>query len=341
MKVLVTGGAGFIGSHLVDALVARGDSVIVVDDYTTGKAENLNPAASAYRVDIRDAESLEAVFAAERPEIVSHHAAQTDVRRSMADPALNAEINVVGTINLLHCCVRYGVRKVILASTCAVYPETKSIPVNECHAVRPASAYGLSKYFGERYLAFCQEVYGLRYTIFRYGNVYGPRQDPDGECGVVAIFCSQLLNGVRPTIYGDGSKTRDYVYVEDVAAANLMAIDGEGDGSVFNLGWGREVRDVEVLEAVRKAVGVPVEPAYADKRPGELNRIALDSAKARRLLGWAPVISFEDGVRLSVAYYRRQSKAIYSSLPLHARSAAVRKSIRLPARLDKAVGVDT
>ncbi len=304
MKVLVTGGAGFIGSHLVDALVNRGERVVVVDDLSTGKEVNLNPKAVFYRLDIQDAAALEKVFREETPEVVNHHAAQTDVRRSMADPTFDAQVNILGLINLLQLCVKYGVRKVVFASTSAVYPEPEFVPTDESHPIRPLSAYGLSKLVGERYLEFYGEVYGLRFTIFRYGNVYGPRQDAHGECGVVAIFSEQMLNGIQPTIFGDGSKTRDYIYVGDVVSANLLAMDGAGDGEVFNLGWGREITDFEVFEAVRRAVGVEVEPTYSQKRPGELDRIALDSTKAKRLLGWAPRVPFEEGVSLAVAQYK-------------------------------------
>lgn len=204
--------------------------------------------------------------------------------------------------------MKYGVRKVVLASTSAVYPEPEIIPAAESHPVRPRSAYGLSKYVGEQYLRFYADTYALCFTIFRYGNVYGPRQDPHGEAGVVAIFSEQMLSGVRPTIFGDGSKTRDYVYVEDVVWANLLAMDGAGDAEVFNLGWGREITDFEVFEAVRKAVGVAVEPIYGQKRPGELDRIALDSARAAQLLGWRPRVSFEDGVPMTVAHYKSRGE---------------------------------
>lgn len=308
MNILVTGGAGFIGSHLVDALFARKYRAVVVDDLSTGKETNVNPAAPFYRVDIRDPLALEEVFVRERPEILSHHAAQTDVRRSMADPAFDAQVNVLGFVNLLELCMKHHVRKVIFASSSAVYPEPECVPADESHSVRPLSAYGLSKYVGEKYLEFYGEVYGLRFTIFRYGNIYGPRQDPHGEAGVVAIFAEQMLAGVQPTLFGDGNKTRDYIYIDDVVEANLLAVDGAGDGEVFNLGWGREIRDIEVFEVVRSALGVSVEPRYGEKRPGELDRIALDSTKAKRLLGWTPRVPFEQGVPLTVAYYKSRGK---------------------------------
>lgn len=305
MKVLLTGGAGFIGSHLCDALIARGDRVAVVDNLSTGKRANLNPQASFHETDIRDAAALEEVFAKERPEAVDHHAAQTDVRRSMSDPAFDAQVNVLGLIHLLHLCVQYKVRKVLFASSSAAYPESDRLPLREDHRVRPLSAYGLTKSVGEQYLRLYQEAHGLNFTAFRYGNVFGPRQDPHGEAGVVAIFSTQMLTGAQPTLFGDGRKTRDYIYVEDVVSANLTALDGAGDGEVFNLGWGKEVTDFEVFDRIRRRLGVRVEPRYAPQRPGELTRIALDSSKARAQLAWAPRVPFEEGIRRAVDYYRQ------------------------------------
>jgi UDP-glucose 4-epimerase len=306
MNVLITGGAGFIGSHMVDAIVGGGHHAAVVDNLATGKTGNLNPAAVFYQVDISSRDALEEVFARERPAIVSHHAAQTDVRRSMADPCFDARVNVLGFVNLLELCVKYKTQKVIFASTSAVYPEPRSLPADETHPVQPLSAYGVSKYVGEKYVEFYRGVYGLRSTIFRYGNVYGPRQDPKGEAGVVAIFCEQLLTGIQPTLFGDGNKTRDYIHVDDVVSANLLAIQGAGDGEVFNLGWGIEIKDVEVFEAVRDALAVPAEPRYAPKRPGEMDHIALDSKKAKRLLGWSPRVPFQQGISLAAAYYKKK-----------------------------------
>ena len=307
MKVLVTGGAGFIGSHLVEALLARGDRVAVVDDLSAGKKSNLDAAVPLHVADIRDAAALERVFEKERPQIVSHHAAQTDVRRSMSDPGFDAQVNVLGSVNLFHLCVKHKVQKILFASSSAAYPEPERLPVREDHPIRPVSAYGLTKYIGEQYLRFYRETQGLRFTAFRYGNVYGPRQDPQGEAGVVAIFSTQMLTGLQPTLFGDGKKTRDYLYVTDVVSANLAALDGAGDGEVFNLGWGKEVTDLAVFEAIRGALGVKVEPRYAAKRPGELVRIALDSSKAREALGWKPAVPFEEGIRRAVEYYRRQA----------------------------------
>lgn len=308
MKVLVTGGAGFIGSRLSDALLGRGDPVVIVDNLSTGKKENVPARATFHPADLRDAAALEAVFSREKPDLVSHHAAQTDVRRSMEDPANDAQVNVLGTVNLLRLCVQHRVKKVVFASSSAVYPEPESVPVREDHPIRPISAYGLTKQVGEQYLRLYQDAYGLAFTAFRYGNVYGPRQDPKGEAGVVAIFCSQILAGIQPTLFGDGKKTRDYIYVEDVVSANLQALDGAGDGEVFNLGWGREVTDFEVFDTVRKALGKSVEPRYSSKRPGELDRIALDSNKARAQLRWTPRVPFEEGIHRAAEYYRQSHK---------------------------------
>ncbi len=304
MKVLVTGGAGFIGSHLVEALAARGDRPVVVDDLSSGKKENLPSQVLLYQADIRNLNALGEVFAKEKPEVVNHHAAQTDVRRSMADTSFDAQVNVLGTIHLLHLCVKHGVRKVVFASTSAVYPEPEHLPLEETHPVRPVSAYGLSKYVGEQYLKFYQDAYGLRPTIFRYGNVYGPRQNPHGEAGVVAIFSSQLLSGTIPTLFGDGNKTRDYIFVSDIVSANLKVMDGAGDGEIFHLGHGKEIRDIEVLTQVQKALGTSVAPRYANKRPGELTRIALDCSKAKTKLGWNPMVPFEEGITRAVEYYK-------------------------------------
>lgn len=306
MHVLVTGGAGFIGSHLIDAHIARGDTVTTVDDLSKGKQDNVHPSASFHQVDICDAAGLEKIFAKNAPDVVNHHAAQTDVRHSMRDPSFYTRVNVMGFINLLELCRRFQVKKVLFASTCAVYPETVSLPASETHPVRPASHYGLTKYFGEQLVQFYRETYGLGFTVFRYGNVYGPRQDPKGEAGVVAIFASQMFSGVRPTLFGDGNKTRDYIYIDDIVAANLLASGDAANGEVLNLGWGQEIRDLEVFEAVQKAVAWQGEAQYAQKRPGEVDRIALESGKAKRLLGWMPRVSFEKGIERTVRYNRQQ-----------------------------------
>lgn len=296
MKVLVTGGAGFIGSHIVDALIIRGNQVAVVDDLSTGKAENLNPEARFYQLDIRQPE-LETVIETERPEVIFHEAAQMDVRRSVREPRYDADVNLLGTLNMLDSAARHGVRKVIYASTGgAVYGNPISLPVTEDHPIRPVSHYGVSKHTVEHYLFLYKHLYGLDFTVLRYPNVFGPRQNPKGEAGVVAIFSEQFLDGEQPTIFGDGSKSRDYVYVADVVAANMAAID-EGSGETLNIGSAIETTDLQVFEAVRDAVGSNTQPRFAAVRPGEVDRICLDGSRAKAVLGWEPHVNFATGVQ--------------------------------------------
>ena len=304
MKVLITGGAGFIGSHIVDAMLEAGHSVAVIDDLSTGRRENLSPRARLYECSITDFEAVERVIERERPQLINHHAAQIDVRRSMEEPVVDAQVNVVGSVNLLNLSARYGVDRFIFASTGVVYSEPASLPMDESHPIGPRSGYGVSKYSAENYVRFYADVHGLRYKIFRYGNVYGPRQDPKGEAGVVAIFAGQLLEGRQPTIFGDGGKTRDYVFVADIARANLIAMESVGDDHVYNLSRGIGVSDLEIFEAVRAATGVQMEPRYAPERPGEPDHVCLDSSRAKRLLSWTPTVPLDEGVARSTAYQR-------------------------------------
>lgn len=237
MKILVTGGAGFIGSHVVDSLLAEAHQVVVVDDLSSGKLENLNPAAKFYQLDIRSSD-LKKVFEAEQPDIVNHHAAQIDVRLSVADPIHDAQVNVEGTINLLECCRLFGVRRVIFASSGgAVYGEPEYLPVDENHPINPQAPYGLTKFVGEKYLDIYHALYGISYVTLRYGNVFGPRQDPHGEAGVIAIFIGRLIGGEAPYIFGTGEQIRDYVYVDDIADVNVAALDAPYCDS-FNIGTG-------------------------------------------------------------------------------------------------------
>jgi UDP-glucose 4-epimerase len=308
VKILVTGGAGFIGSHIVDALVKGGHEVAVVDDLSMGKREQVHPSARFYRVDIRDRQALEEVFRTERPEVVNHHAAQADLRRSMSEPSFDASVNIVGSLNLLEFSLTHKVRKFInISSGGAVYGEPQRLPVNERHPIHPASVYGVSKYAVEQYLRLF-DGFGLDYTILRYANVYGPRQNPAGEAGVVAIFSRQMLAGERPTIFGDGTKTRDYVYVDDIVGANLLAMAEKraSSGRSYNVGLGREVSDRQIFELVRKAVGATVEPILASKRPGEIDRICLDASLAKSELGWEPTIFLEEGISRTVAFYQAE-----------------------------------
>ena len=306
MRVLVTGGAGFIGSHIVDALVADGHSVFVVDDLSAGNAGRVNPKATLYEASVCDAAALARVFADARPDVVSHHAAQVSVRDSMKDPVNDAQINVIGSLNVLQCCADYNVTRLIFASTCAVYAKPQRLPMPEDHPQRPESVYGASKLSVENFVRLYSDTHGVKHKIFRYGNVYGPRQNPHGESGVVAIFTGQLSRGERPTIFGDGTKTRDYVYVEDIAAANIAAMDPVGDNETYNLARGVGVSDYEIFDAVRKAVGSSIQPAYAPVRPGEAAAVSIDPAKARRTFGWHPKTPLQDGIAQVVAHYRAE-----------------------------------
>jgi UDP-glucose 4-epimerase len=305
MKVLVTGGAGFIGSHLVDACISAGYEVAVVDDLSTGRRENVHPAAKFYQVDITG-DLLAEVFAEVRPEIVIHHAAQASVTRSVQDPQYDVMVNVLGTIGILEQCVRWKVRKVVFASTGgAIYGEPTSLPVTEDHPLAPISPYGITKYVGELYLTFYQRAYGLPYVSLRYANVYGPRQDPTGEAGVVAIFIDAMLRGRAPTIFGDGTQTRDFVYVGDVVRANLLAMRSDVVG-VLNIGTGIETPVNLLYEKLAQLTGFPDPPVYADPRPGDVYRIALDATRARILLGWGPEVTLEEGLRRTVQAFRAQ-----------------------------------
>lgn len=305
MKILVTGGAGFIASHVSDRLLSLGQRVSIVDNLSTGKRENLPEAATFYEIDIRD-KGLEKVFEAEKPQVVIHHAAHANVAESVRNPGHDASVNIGGSLNVLECCVRHGVERVVYASTGgALYGEACYIPADEVHPIDPVSPYGVSKHAVEQYLYAYGQTHGLEYVILRYPNVYGPRQDPHGEAGVVAIFSLQLLTGEQPTIFGDGGKTRDYCYVSDIVDANILALSSPS-GGVYNLGRGIEVSDLEVFESVQEAVGSDIQPAYAEVRPGEVEHIALNATKAEQELGWKWKVDLIGGVATAVEFYRQQ-----------------------------------
>ncbi len=303
-KAIVTGGAGFIGSHVCDALIERGFEVAVIDNLSSGKLQNLAPGATFYQADIRD-KSIAEIFAKEQPQYLFHLAAQMDVRRSVADPAYDADVNIGGTINLIEAGRAVGLKKTIYASTGgAVYGEPKNIPADEQTAVAPLCPYGISKHTVEHYLELYRKLYGMSYTVLRYANVYGPRQDPHGEAGVVAIFSQLLLAGKQPRIFGDGSKTRDYVFVADIVAANMLALE-KGDSAVVNLGWGTQTTDQQIFDGVRDAAGCDIKPEYAPKRLGEVEYIALNASLAKKVLGWRPKVELKEGLRRAVEFYRK------------------------------------
>jgi UDP-glucose 4-epimerase len=303
MRILVTGGAGFIGSHVADRFIELGHEVAVLDDFSSGKPENVNPRAKLFRMSLLD-ERLAGVFDEFRPEVVSHHAAQVNVRRSVDAPEFDATVNVVGSVRLFQAAATRGCGKVIYASSGgACYGDPPSLPAREDTPVRPLCPYGVSKYAAEKYLQLYGALNGLRFTVLRYANVYGPRQDPHGEAGVVAIFSELLLEGKTPTIFGDGSKTRDYVFVSDIVQANVLALEA-GNGGTYNVGTGREVSDDQIFAAVRDAVGVKIEPVHSEFRKGEVQRVALDASHIRAELGWRPRLTIEQGIPKAVEFYR-------------------------------------
>jgi len=301
MRALVTGGAGFIGSNVVDALLARGDEVTVVDDLSTGRRANLDGAiasgAELVEADIRDAEAVEDVARRAQPEVVFHLAAQIDVRKSTANPGWDARINVEGTINMLQAARAAGARRFVNTSSGgAIYGEAQILPAPEDHPVAPEAPYGLSKFCAEHYCEIFGRMYGSSTVSLRYGNVYGPRQDPLGEAGVIAIFCGKALAGESPTVFGDGLQTRDYVYVGDVVDSNLAAADADVTGPV-NIGTGVETNVLELVDALRPLAKGTFEPEHAPPRLGEVNHIALDTTRAREELGWQSKVSLDEGLR--------------------------------------------
>ncbi len=305
MRILVTGGAGFIGSHVVDRLISAGHAVACVDDLSTGQTINVNPQADFFKADVRDPQAMSKIFENWRPEMVSHHAAQVNLRKAVDEPVHDASVNVIGTVNLLKLSVERKIRKFIFVSSGgAVYGDPERLPVDESHPTRPLSPYGASKLCGEQYVLLFNRTEKLDYAILRYANVYGPRQNPKGEAGVMAIFSMQMLAGETPTIFGDGTKTRDYVYVEDIAEANQLVITVPNSQGCFNLGTGIETSDYRVFTSVRDAVGVKMEPNYTDVRPGEVYKTCLDCSLAQTKLGWQPKTDFAEGVRRTVAFYR-------------------------------------
>ncbi|HEY1855637.1 MAG TPA: NAD-dependent epimerase/dehydratase family protein [Solirubrobacterales bacterium] len=307
MRCLVTGGAGFIGSNLVDALLVRGDEVTVVDDLSTGRRVNLEGALAAgaelLELDIRDGQALSEVAAGRKPEAIFHLAAQIDVRKSLEDPAFDAAVNVGGTANLLDAAREAGAGRVVFVSTGgALYGEGegKQLPLDESAEIAPLSAYGQSKFAAEGYLGLYHRLHGLSTMALRLGNVYGPRQDPLGEAGVVAIFCGKLRDGGRPTVFGDGTQTRDYIYVGDVVDAALAAASSDHVGAV-NIGTGEEASVLKIIEVLRELGGSDgFEPELAPPRPGEVQRIALDAALAQRVLGWSAKTDLREGLRLTL-----------------------------------------
>jgi UDP-glucose 4-epimerase len=303
-KILVTGGAGFIASHVVDLYIKNGHNVVIVDDLSTGRESNINPSAKFYKVDIRDPQ-LNMIFEKEQPDYINHHAAQMDVRRSIIDPKLDADINILGSINLLECAKTYGVNRFVYISTGgAVYGEPEYLPCDESHPIKPICQYGASKHTVEHYLYMYHVNYGVKYTVLRYPNVYGPRQDPHGEAGVVAIFTGQMLSENQVQINGDGEQSRDFTFVKDCAQANLLAISVEHSPDVFNLGVGVPTSINQIFTKLAGVTGYQLPVKYGPAKLGETRHIYLDSSKAQKVLGWLPSISLDEGLRQTVEYFR-------------------------------------
>jgi len=325
-KVLVTGGAGFIGSHIVDLLIENNYRVVVVDDLSSGKEENLNKDAQFYKLSITDKKELEKVFQQERPDYVNHQAAQISVSLSVRDPLFDAQTNILGSLNLLQCCIDYQVKGIVFASSGGtIYGEPEHFPVSEAHPFRPLSPYGISKVTVEHYLNFYQKNYQLAYVSLRYGNVYGPRQDPYGEAGVVAIFIEKMLKGEIPTINGDGEYIRDYVFVGDVAQANLLAIKNmlklnkvvqkekkekiieeitfNISSNSFNLGTGVGTSVNELFHLLRETIKFPYTANYGPPRPGDLRKNVLDCRLIKRVWGWQPEVDLSEGLRKTVDWF--------------------------------------
>ena len=306
MKIVVTGGAGFIASHIVDTYIDRGDEVHVVDDFSTGRKENINPKAIVHSLDIADRKAA-ALIAKIKPDALNHHAAQMDLRRSVEDPLLDARINIIGFVNLLEASSDAGVKKVIFASSGgAVYGDKEPIPAAEGHPTEPVSPYGVSKKTGELYLAYYRAAFGMPFIALRYSNVYGPRQSSKGEAGVVAIFVSQLLSGKSPLINGDGKQTRDYVFVGDVVKANVAALESDYIGPL-NIGTGKETDVVTICQVLRQGLKSPIEAVHGPAKIGEQRRSCLDTSRAKRVLGWNAEVSLPTGLGKTIAYYRETS----------------------------------
>ncbi len=303
LKVLVTGGAGFIGSRVATRLIKDGHQVAVVDNFATGNSKNVPAEATFYQMSIGD-EALKDVFAKEKFDVVIHHAAQIDVRKSVENPAYDATVNVLGSLNLLNCIRDYGVKKIVYASTGgAIYGEPQYLPCDESHPIKPLCPYGISKHTVEHYIELYNMLYNLNYVILRYPNVYGHFQNPYGEAGVNAIFIGMMIQGITPTIFGDGSQTRDFVFVDDVVEANMLAMKTDKMG-IFNLGWAKPISVNDIYHILQKITGFPNPPIYAEERAGEVNHIYLSPEKIKKELGWEPKVDFEEGLRITTQWFK-------------------------------------
>ncbi len=303
MNILVTGGAGFIGSHIVDAYISLGHNVTVVDNLSTGDISNVNPKAEFLKLDINDPE-ISTIIEKRNFDVINHHAAQIDVRISVDNPVFDAQTNILGSVRLYNSAVRSKVKKIIFASSGGtVYGEQIYYPANEEHPLNPCSPYGISKLTNELYLSFFQKVYGTQFVALRYSNVYGPRQNPKGEAGVVAIFTSKLLKGVQPIIHGDGTATRDYVFISDVIRANVLSLNENVNG-IFNISTGIETDVNTIFKKIKGIINSDLDAIHGPPKPGEILRSCLSYEKFQRLTGWKPEINLDHGLELTVEFFR-------------------------------------
>jgi len=306
MKVLITGGAGFIGSNIADALVENGHDVIIVDNLSSGKKKNIPEKAKFYKIDITDGNLVDTIIKKEKPDVIDHHAAQIDVRKSVEDPAYDARVNVIGALNLLESARKHKVKKIIFASSGGtIYGEVGKVAPTELSPGNPLSPYGITKFTVEHYLNFYHIIHGLDFTVLRYANVYGPRQDPHGEAGVVAIFSGRMLANDDVTIFGDGKQTRDYVFVSDVVAANVAALT-KGGNQIINIGTGCATSVNTLCETMASIAQYKHKPTYKPARAGELNRSLLDASKAKKILNWEPKVTLKEGLQFTIGYFRNE-----------------------------------
>lgn len=309
MRVLVTGGAGFIGSNIVDKLITLGNEVVIIDNLSTGKPENINSRAKHYKVDILSSQEVDNIFNFERPEYVIHHAAQIDVGKSIEDPLFDAQVNILGTINILKACQKYKVEKIVYSSSAAVYGIPEYLGVDELHKIEPISFYGISKYTPELYIKTFAHLYEIKYTILRYANVYGIRQDPKGEGGVISIFVDKFITDETPIIYGDGEQTRDFIYVDDIVNANIASLS-KGDNEIYNISTNSPISINQLVNLMSSLTNKEVQPSYKEARVGDIKHSHLKNEKAINELGWKPQYELSNGLKETLNYY----KEIYTKL---------------------------
>lgn len=302
MNILVTGGAGFIGSHLVDKLIEKGMNVIIIDNLSNGRKENINKKAIFVRMEIQS-HDVEKVFKQYNPQVLFHLAAQINLRRSIENPFIDIDTNIIGSVNIFECCRKYNVEKIVFSSSAAVYGEPRYLPVDENHPLMPESPYGIDKLTVEKFLFYYWKTYGIDYTILRYANVYGPRQNPKGEAGVIPIFISKMLNRERPVIFGDGNQTRDFIYVSDVVEATALCMEKKTRNKVFNIGSGNEISVNDLFHVIKEILNISLEPIYEEPKK-EVRRFVMSIERAKEELGWRPRVTLREGIRSTIEFLK-------------------------------------